>query len=43
MIGSDPKLRISSPLEKGDYPELDAFECLDLDSVQKYQSTIGEI
>ena len=28
MIGSNPKLNVISPLEKGDHPELDTSECL---------------
>ena len=37
MFGTKTKLSFSLPLEKGDYPELDASGYLDLDSVHKYQ------
>ena len=43
MFGSKPKFSFSSPLEKGDHPELDTSECLDSDSIQKCQSMIGAI
>ena len=33
MFGTKPKLDFSLPLEKGDYPELDASEHLDSDGV----------
>ena len=43
MFGTKPKLTYSSPLEKGDHPELDTSEYLDSDGVQQYQSMIGAI
>ena len=43
MLGTKPKLSLSSPLEKGGHPELDTSEYLDSDGVQKYQSMIGAI
>ena len=42
-FGVKPKLNISSPLEKGDHPELDTSELLDQDGIQKYQSLIGAL
>ena len=33
----------SSPLEKGDHPELDTSELLDPTGVQQYQSLIGSL
>ena len=43
MFHTEPEISISSPLEKGDHPELDNYECLDSDGVQKYQSMICAI
>ena len=39
--GEKPKELYSSPLKKGDHPELDTSELLDADRIQKYQSMIG--
>ena len=39
-FGSSPK-QYSSPLEKGDHPELDMSPLLDLDGIKLYQSLIG--
>ena len=41
----DEKLqtKIKSPLEPGNHPELDDFELLDANGVQKYQSIIGSL
>ena len=36
-----PKELYSSPLDKGDHPELDTSDLLDADRIQKYQSMIG--
>ena len=33
-----PKLVVTAPLEKGDYPELETTECLDQEYIDKYQS-----
>ena len=38
-----PKLVYSSPLDKGDHPELDTSEELDMDGIKKYQSMIGAL
>ena len=43
MFGEKPNRNVYSPLEKGDHPELDTSEMLDLDGIQKYQSIIGSI
>ena len=43
LFGSKPKQNISSPLEKGDHPELDTSELLDAEGTQKYQSLIGAL
>ena len=43
MFGSKSKLNVMSPLEKGDHTELDTSECLDQNSVQKFQSLAGVI
>ena len=36
MFGHKPSNKIHSPLEKGDYPELDTSEFLNQDRIQKY-------
>ena len=41
LFGEKPKGLYSSPLEKGDHPELDTSDLLDADGIQKYQSMIG--
>ena len=41
MFGEKPKELYSSPLDKGDHPELDTSDLLDADGIQKYQSMIG--
>ena len=33
----------ASPIEKGDHPELDTSELLDMDGIRKYQSMIGAL
>ena len=43
MFGTKFNLSFSSPLEKGDRPELETSEPLDSDGVQKQQSMIGAI
>ena len=40
MFGHAPK-QYTSPLEKGDHPEMDTSPELDLDGIKKYQSLIG--
>ena len=41
LFGRPPKRNVTSPLEKGDHPENDRSEELDIDDVKKYQSMIG--
>jgi hypothetical protein len=41
MFGTRPKACYSSPLEKGDHPELDMSDLLDEKGIQQYQSLIG--
>ena len=43
MFGTKPKLSFSSPLEKGDHPELETSECVDSDGIHEHQSMIGSI
>jgi hypothetical protein len=43
LFGEKAKLNVYSPLEKGDHPELDSTEFLDMDGVQIYQSLIGSM
>ena len=42
MFGTKPK-EYTSPLDKGDHPELDESEELDPDGISKYQSLIGSL
>ena len=41
LFGSKPSQSVSSPLEKGDHPELDISELLEEKDIQVYQSLIG--
>jgi hypothetical protein len=41
ICGSAPKTLYSSPLEKGDHPEIDDSKLLDEDGIRDYQSLIG--
>ena len=43
MFGEMPNLRVWSPLEKGDHPELDTSNELDIDNIKKYQSLLGAL
>ena len=43
MFEHKPKLVYISPLEKGDYPELDTSKHLDEDGVQIYQSIVRSV
>ncbi len=43
IFGSKPKQNITSPLEKGDHPELDMSDELDADGIKNYQSLIGAL
>ena len=41
LFGESPKQVVTSPLEKGDHPELDTSDLLDDEGIRKYQSLIG--
>eukprot|EP00985_Skeletonema_marinoi_P004033 scaffold1764_cov199-Skeletonema_marinoi.AAC.1 len=41
FFGEKPSRRVTSPLEKGDHPELDTSEFLGVDETRIYQSMIG--
>ena len=41
MLGTKPNQKFSSPLEKGDHPEMDDSEFLNGTEMQQYQSLIG--
>ena len=41
LFGCKPQRNVTSPLEKGDNPELDMSPLLDDDGISKYQSLIG--
>ena len=43
LFKSKPKVNVSSPLEKGDHPELDQSEFLDDEGISIYQSLIGSL
>ena len=43
LFGEKPSHKFSSPLEKGDHPELDETEFLNEEGIQKYQSLIGAL
>ena len=43
LFGNKPKTNVTSPLEKGDHPELDDSELLDEEGISKYQSLIGSL
>ena len=43
MVGEKPSAKMYSPLEKGDHPELDELELLDVEGIQQYQSLIGAL
>ena len=43
LFKSKPKTNVSSPLEKGDHPELDYSELLDEEGISIYQSLIGSL
>ena len=42
-FGEYPKQKVSSPLERGDHPELDTSEFLDSEGITIYQSLIGAL
>ena len=41
LFGTKPKDVYTSPLEKGDHPEMDTSELLDSTGIQQYQSMVG--
>jgi Reverse transcriptase (RNA-dependent DNA polymerase) len=43
MFGELPRQNYTSPLEKGDHPEVDTSEFLDAKGIQQYQSMIGAL
>ena len=43
MYGESPKQNVTSPLEKGDHPEIDTSEFLDDNGIREYQSLIGSL
>jgi hypothetical protein len=43
MFGEAPKQIVTSPLEKGDNPDLDTSELLDFKGIEMYQSMIGAL
>ena len=42
-FGEKPKQNYGSPLDKGDYPELDTSEIISIEKVKIYQSLIGSL
>ncbi len=42
LFGKEPK-KASSPLDKGDHPELDTSPLLDIEDIKIYQSLIGSL
>ena len=43
MFGEKPRTKCKSPLEKGDHPETDISDLLDINGIQQYQSLIGSL
>jgi hypothetical protein len=43
LFGQAPRQNVTSPIEKGDHPEMDDSELLDAGGVTKYQSLIGAL
>jgi hypothetical protein len=43
LFGEPPKQMFTSPLEKGDHPELDTSELLDTEGIVLYQSMFGAL
>jgi hypothetical protein len=43
IFGEGPKQNMLSPIEKGDHPELDTSDLLDLEGINLYQSLIGAL
>jgi hypothetical protein len=42
-FGMKPNASVTSPLEKGDHPELDMSELYTTDQIAQYQSMIGAL
>src|SRR5512133_1537243 len=42
-FGEKPRTSVRSPLEKGDHPELDTSELLEIIGINQYQSLIGSL
>jgi hypothetical protein len=43
IFGAKPSMKYSSPLEKGDHPEIDESDFLDDTGTQQYQSLVGAL
>ena len=43
LFGMKPNTSVTSPLEKGDHPELDTSELCSMDQIVQYQSMIGAL
>jgi hypothetical protein len=43
LFGMKPNTNVTSPLEKGDHPELDRSELCTTDQIAQYQSKIGAL
>jgi hypothetical protein len=43
LFGLKPSTRVTSPLEKGDHPELDTSELCTTEQITQYQSMIGAL
>ncbi|HEY9709872.1 MAG TPA: reverse transcriptase domain-containing protein, partial [Oculatellaceae cyanobacterium] len=43
MFGKKPSLKVYSPFDKGDHPELDNSELLDKTRIEQYQSILGSL
>ena len=43
FFAESPKQNVTSPLERGDHPELDTSELLDSEGITIYQSLIGAL
>ena len=43
LFGKKPSTNVTSPLEKGDHPELDTSELCDANQISQYQSMIGAL
>ena len=43
MSNEKPSVKMYSPLEKGDHPELNDSKLLDAEGIQQYQKLIGSL